>query len=157
MPKNSATPLTKSTATSFPVLATLVIASTPYRCACKLRALHIQRRSGSCQGRILKQPYDHTCRTRHLHQVQLLGRYFGSHALAGPIDDYSIPANPAERDTNLAWDHYRRLLGSGDRSLADNLCIAKGGSLGRYCCATQRPVRWGSVITYSRASCAMYV
>lgn len=99
MPKRSATPLTKSIATSFPVLATSVIASTPYRFACKLRALRLQRRSGSRPGRIPEEPYGHTCCTRHLHQVQLLGRYIGSHALAGPINDHSIPANPAEKDT----------------------------------------------------------
>ena len=102
MPKRLATLLTKSTATSFPVLATSVIASTPYRCARELRALHIQYRSGSCQGRRLRQPYGHTCCTRHLHQVQLLGRYIGSHALAGPINDHSIPANPAEKVTYWA-------------------------------------------------------
>jgi len=157
MPKRSATTLTKSIATSFPVLATSVIASTPYRCARKLRALHIQRRSGSCQGRGLKQPYGHTCCTRHLHQVQLPGRYFSNHALAGPINDHSIPANPAEKDTYWALDHHSRRVVSGDRHLGDNLCIAKGGTLGHYCRATQRPVRWGSVITYSRASFAMYM
>ena len=157
MSKRSRTPLTKSTATLCPVLATSVTASTPYRCARELRALHTQRRSGSRQGRRHKQPYGHTCCTRHLDQVQLLGRYFGSHALAGPINDHSIPANPAEKDTYWALDHHSRRVVSGDRHLDDNLCIAKGGTLGHYCCVSQRSDRWGSVITYSRASFAMYM
>lgn len=48
-----------------------------------------------------KQPYDYARGTRHLHQVQLPGRYFGRHALAEPINDHSIPAKPAEKERYL--------------------------------------------------------
>jgi hypothetical protein len=95
LPKRPATPLTKSTATSFPVLATSVTASTPFKYACNLRALYSADRD-HVEAKDPKQPYSHTRGTRHLHQVQLPERYFGRHALAEPINNHSIPANPAE-------------------------------------------------------------
>lgn len=52
----------------------------------------------SVEAKDPKQPYDYTRGTRHLLQVQIPGRYFGRHALAEPINNHSIPANPAEKE-----------------------------------------------------------
>lgn len=160
MPKLPATPLTKSTATSFPVLATSVTASTPCKRSCQFRALHVQRRSESCQGKrsqtALRSHTRHTTPTSSTGYLEDTSADMRWHSRSITTAFLRTPQREIRTwpETTVAADHSLVIVSEatifvyseqeGLSAITVLLCPSTSDSL-------------GSVDRCSRASCAMYM